>query len=71
MDDEENRERCSCGKLCYTEREAGGIVNRLRTRHRRCGQDDIPRRAYKCDVCGMYHLTKKKANCERPKKRRM
>lgn len=65
------RKRCPCGKLCYTESEAGGIVNSLKHRHKRSGNGDIPKRYYFCDICGMYHLTKKKANCERPKKRRM
>ncbi|MCF0241390.1 MAG: hypothetical protein HUK25_02060 [Treponema sp.] len=47
-------------KRCYSEREAGSILNSCR-RHRtsdHCGRNkDLPRRKYWCNSCGHYHLT--------------
>ena len=49
-----------CGKICYTKREAGSIINSLK-RHRnstRLGRNkEFPRRKYFCTYCGYYHLT--------------
>lgn len=49
-----------CGKICYTKREAGSIINSLK-RHRnstRLGRNkEFPRRKYFCTFCGYYHLT--------------
>lgn len=48
------------GKRCYSEREAGSIVNSCH-RHRssdHLGRNkDLPRRKYFCSDCGSYHLT--------------
>ncbi len=48
-----------CGKICYTKREAGSIINSLK-RHRnstRLGRNkEFPRRKYFCTYCGYYHL---------------
>lgn len=48
------------GKRCYSEREAGRIVNSC---HRHRSNDhldrnkDLPRRKYFCPDCGTWHLT--------------
>ena len=53
--------RCySVGKVCYTAREAGGVINNARRHH--YSTDDkrgknIPKRKYYCKECGFYHLT--------------
>lgn len=55
------REFCSeCGKYCYSEREAGHIIN-LNKRHH-CNDHlgkvkKIPKRKYWCYSCGQFHLT--------------
>lgn len=59
------------GKICYTEREAGIVINGCK-RHiylgqGRCGKSShgtgsskaIPRRKYYCKECGFYHVTHK------------
>ena len=47
--------RCeSTGKICYTEREAGEILN-MPKRHSH--SNEIPKRKYFCEKCGCYHLT--------------
>ncbi len=48
------------GKICYTEREAGIVINNAKRHH--YGNDvkrgkNIPKRKYFCNVCGFYHLT--------------
>ena len=43
------------GKICYTAREAGEVINGAR-RHHRNGKN-IPRRKYYCETCGYYHVT--------------
>ena len=48
------------GKVCYTEREAGIVMNNAKRHH--YGIDDkrgknIPKRKYFCKKCGFYHLT--------------
>jgi len=55
------------GKRCYTEREAGEVINsakRGRSGHRhgdrvnvRAGRKNIPKRKYPCKICGMWHVT--------------
>lgn len=59
--DERNIKWCSeCDKRCYSEREAGSILNSCK-RHRNsdhCGRNkELPRRKYWCNSCGHYHLT--------------
>lgn len=59
--DEKNIKWCpDCDKRCYSEREAGSILNSCK-RHRNsdhCGRNkDLPRRKYWCSACGHYHLT--------------
>ena len=57
------------GKICYTEREAGSVINSCK-RHVYLGQGRsgksshgngsskaIPRRKYYCKDCGFYHVT--------------
>lgn len=61
-DQEGNYMRCVCGKVCYTEREAGGLLNSLKAR----GSKDwvstrrktkVMKRKYHCNECGFWHLT--------------
>lgn len=48
--------RCSfCGKICYTQREAGYLLN-TRSSHSK-HREKVPRRKYFCKQCGYYHLT--------------
>ncbi|MBQ5492065.1 MAG: hypothetical protein IIT68_08445 [Treponema sp.] len=53
------------GKVCYTEREAGGVINGCK-KHLNAGNSrsvkaghgkNIPRRKYFCKVCGFYHVS--------------
>lgn len=63
----------SCDKIGYTTfKEAQTVVNRAKhprsnqigrkgpRRHSR-GSDKVPIRSYKCDECGLYHLTSKRS----------
>lgn len=43
-------------KVCYTEREAGSILNNT-SRHNKFRGKNIPKRKYFCAACGFYHLT--------------
>ena len=43
-------------KVCYTEREAGSILNNTR-RHNKFRGKNIPKRKYFCAARGFYHLT--------------
>ncbi|GEM_PF-1759328 len=50
------------GKICYTAREAGFILNAVRHRcnfngRRICRGKNMPRRKYYCERCQFYHLT--------------
>ena len=58
-------------KICYTEREAGGILNSCR-RHNYSnwgvGQKYKPMRKYYCNECGFYHITHLKSYVFDPKK---
>lgn len=52
------------GKVCYSGREAGEIINSGKRHHRSdlCGRSkEFPRRKYFCKDCGYYHLTSMKA----------
>lgn len=48
------------GKICYTAREAGEVINCARKHHNcysfRKGKN-IPKRKYLCETCGYYHVT--------------
>lgn len=63
MEDYENERKeykyCSCGKKCYTENEAGYLINVFKRRNRRkkSGNGKIPRRKYLCKICRFWHLT--------------
>jgi len=53
-------ERKMCGKkVCYTESEAHGVINSIKRRQHFVHSKHIPKRCYRCDDCGYYHLTKK------------
>lgn len=59
----------STGKICYTEREAGIVINGCKkhvylengrfgkTSHGNGNSKSIPRRKYYCKECGFYHVT--------------
>ena len=52
------------GKICYSGREAGEIINSTKHHHRNdhLGRSKkFPRRKYYCNDCGYYHLTSMKA----------
>jgi len=50
----------STGKVCYSKRKAGEIINDNR-KHRKSDHlgknKKIPKRSYMCRGCGSYHLT--------------
>lgn len=55
-------ERCSrTGKVCYTERDAGEMLNRTRDKRyikrKHLNSKNAPRRKYRCEFCGWWHLT--------------
>ena len=63
-DEDGNPIRCSCGKVCYTEREAGMFLNGVRKRHKSrsirrmvCSNNDTVKRKFHCEICGYWHLT--------------
>ena len=51
------------GKVCYSKREAGSVVNAFKSRKhfRHCKKgrkgDNVPQRIYFCKYCGTYHVT--------------
>ena len=52
------------GKVCYSGREAGEIINSGKRHHKsdHCGRGkEFPRRKYFCKDCRYYHLTSMKA----------
>lgn len=61
MKDFQNKQiYCQTGKACYTEREAGIVINSARRRRysdKSRWRKDIPRRKYYCTECGFYHVT--------------
>lgn len=64
---EEEREVCSIsGKICYSKREAGCIINDIK-RFKNARTKNVPKRFYKCKFCGNWHLThfKRFETCKR------
>ena len=61
-------------KICYTQREAGNIVNDCRKHgYKRwgVGQKNKPMRQYHCEYCGCWHITHHKSYyCEKPKSKK-
>lgn len=50
----------SCDKQTFRSfREAQEVLNKSKKHHRGGKKDKKLRRSYKCDNCGMYHLTSK------------
>ncbi len=47
----------SCGKRCYTYRQAREIINYAPRQARRGKYKEIPKREYWCPVCKAYHVT--------------
>jgi hypothetical protein len=59
---DENDEKNICeptGKICYSQREAGIMLNSLKnSRHRWNNRNKIiPLRSYRCEYCNTFHLT--------------
>ena len=57
-----NNVRCyAAGKVCYTAREAGEVINKSHSHHydsdKRLRPKTIPKRKYVCPDCGYYHVT--------------
>lgn len=55
-----HRQICDqCGKLCYSQKEAGWYVNNATRRHWKDGRgkEKKPVRYYYCEFCKCYHLT--------------
>lgn len=48
---------CSCGKICYSQKEAGNVIRRIKKKKRGIKNKIIPMRTYYCKECGTYHLT--------------
>jgi hypothetical protein len=48
-----------CNKISYaSEREANAVINSFYRRRKRVHYGaKLPKRSYKCDKCGMWHLT--------------
>jgi hypothetical protein len=47
----------SCGKRCYTYRQAREIINYAPKKARHGHYKSIPKREYWCPVCKAYHVT--------------
>jgi hypothetical protein len=52
------REICTeTGKICYSEREAGTILNCSKKAHNKSNHKKKLTRKYRCNACGTWHLT--------------
>jgi len=49
---------CATGKECYSFRQAREVINDARKNCHINRHHKIPVRAYHCDVCGQWHVTK-------------
>lgn len=43
------------GKVCYSQKEAGNVVRRLKRHRIGITNKTIPMRTYYCKACGTYH----------------
>lgn len=65
-----SEKRCSFeNKKCYTQKEASALINMARKHHYAEKAKHIPKRAYYCNKCGFYHLTKEAVKHDGNKKR--
>lgn len=48
---------CQSGKICYSRKDAGTIVNSCIRGHRRSHAKYVPCRVYLCHLCETYHTT--------------
>lgn len=54
----ENQNICKkTGKICYSSKEAGNVIRRLKFSKGGVKNKKIPKRQYYCCWCGTYHLT--------------
>lgn len=49
---------CACGKISYGERQAHEIIKDARRHCHESRRHKIPKRAYYCVLCGLWHVTK-------------
>ncbi|CAK0774890.1 hypothetical protein CCP3SC15_5040001 [Gammaproteobacteria bacterium] len=54
--DTENPQLCQ-GKRCMSFREAHQLINDVKSRNQRNHSKKIPKRVYRCPMCGTYHVT--------------
>lgn len=57
MADEKEYQLCACGKRCLSYREARQTIADAKRTNQVNHHKHIPKREYKCDICGMYHLS--------------
>ena len=50
-------QRCSCGKISYTQRQAARSITHAKKMQHTLHLKRIPKYYYPCDICGMYHLS--------------
>ena len=51
-------EYCSeTGKKCYSQKVANDIIRKVKKARNSHRPKSIPKRSYKCQFCGYYHLT--------------
>ncbi len=48
---------CTSGKIMYSKKEAGTIVNLCTRGHQHSKAKTVPCRFYSCPICGTYHTT--------------
>jgi len=47
-----------CSKRSMTEREAHTLINAIKRRQHKSADKHIPKRAYYCETCKAWHVTK-------------
>lgn len=59
MNEDEKLICIKTGKTCFSKKDAGNAIRRLKTRRKQyfCKQKQIACRSYYCNYCGTYHLT--------------
>lgn len=51
-------DRCECGKVIYSYRQAREVINDARRTCHKKRNAKIPMREYHCELCGGWHVTK-------------
>lgn len=47
----------STGKVCYSERDAGALINKYKKHKGRFASKKRPVRKYRCNMCNCWHVT--------------